>query len=95
MGYGGVRSGSGRKPKSERLSNYDKAIGLLNENVIEALNVLIKGLNDKDKLYRLRCSELLLKKSIPDQKAVDVTSTDGTMTPTVLEIPINEWSKKK
>ena len=65
-GHGGVRPNSGRKPIEKRLSNYEKAVKMLDDNVESALKVLIDGLKDSDKNYRFRCSELILKKAIPD-----------------------------
>ena len=76
-GHGGKRPNSGRKPVEKRLSNYQKAIRMLDENVENALQVLIDGLYDKDMNYRLRCAELLLRKSISDKTNIELTGEDG------------------
>jgi len=73
---GGAQPGSGRKPLEKRLSNYERACKLLDDNVEKALDVLIKGLSDSDKNYRMRCAEILLKKSIPDKKHIEMPSME-------------------
>jgi len=77
MARGGYRPNSGRKPIEKRLSNYEKAIKMLDDSVEDALQVLIDGLDSDDKNYRLRCAEILLKKSIPDKNRQEVTGEDG------------------
>ena len=67
MANGGARPGAGRPKLTKKLSNYDKSLGLLNDNIIPALKVLVDGLKDEDKRYRFDCAELLLKKALPDQ----------------------------
>jgi len=68
---GGLRPGSGRKPRAVKLSNYDKALNMLDNSICTALDILIKGLKDKNKNYRYRCAELLLKKALPDKLDID------------------------
>lgn len=82
MENGGKRQGAGRKPRSERLSNYDKALKLLDDSIEKALQVLIDGLDDENKQYRIRCAELLLKKALPDK--IELGGKDGE--PLQLEI---------
>jgi hypothetical protein len=76
---GGPRPNSGRKPIEKRLSNYERAVKLLDDNVEKALDVLIKGLTDPDKNYRMRCAEILLKKTIPDKKHIDMPAMEITI----------------
>lgn len=68
---GGARAGAGRKALHKKLSNYNKAISLLDENIITAIDVLIKGLNSRSVNFRLRSAELLLKKSLPDKTSIE------------------------
>lgn len=65
---GGPHPGAGRKRIHEQLTNYGRALSLINDHIEDALNVLIEGLQDKDKWYRKACAELLLKKAIADKK---------------------------
>ena len=63
--HGGPRANSGRKPKAKRISNYERAIRMLDDNIEKVLQVLIDGLEDADKVHRVRCAELLAKKTLP------------------------------
>lgn len=47
---GGARPGSGRKRKIDHLSNYDKAIKLLDDNIEEALTLLSNNIQIAKKL---------------------------------------------
>lgn len=67
----------GRKPRRQQLTKYSKALKLLDENIEEALQVVITGLRDNDRYYRLKCAELLLKKAIPDKKQNEHTGPNG------------------
>jgi hypothetical protein len=75
MEHGGARPNSGRKPIEQRLTNYGKAIRMLDDNVEAALQVVIDGLKSESAAYRLKCAELLLKKSMPDKK--EIAGADG------------------
>ena len=44
---------------------------MLDDSVEHALGVIIAGLKDKDKHYRLKCAEILLKKTMPDRQNLD------------------------
>lgn len=90
-GPGGGLPGSGRTPKALQFKNYPKAIKLLDDNVEEALNVLIDGLRsthmvqrgennwveEPDKWFRYNCAIQLLKKAIPDKKIKEITGPEG------------------
>ncbi len=69
---GGARPGAGRKPKVKMLSNYEKAIRLLDDNVESAIQVLVDGLKNKSLVHRIKCAEILLKKTLPDRKDIHV-----------------------
>lgn len=69
---GGYRPGSGRKPREKALTNYQTALRLMDDNIGQALAVLIGGLKDKDKNYRLKCAEILMKKALPDKSRHEV-----------------------
>ncbi len=71
----------GRKSKKDKMSNYNEAMSLLNKAVLPALQVLIDGLDDSNKYYRYKCAELLLKKSIPDKKAIIDSDGNGKKPP--------------
>ena len=64
---GGPRPGSGRKKIAEKLTNYSRAVSMLDESICEALAVVRAGLKDRNKLYRFKCAELVVKKAIPDR----------------------------
>ena len=72
---GGPRPGSGRKPRSEKLSNYSKAVKMLDDNIIEVLSVLIKTLRAKSVKDRLRASEILIKRMLPEK--VDLSGSSN------------------
>ncbi len=74
---GGTRPGAGRKPRHQRLTNYDAAMNILDDSIVDALGVLVNGLTDDDKYYRKACAELLLKKSIADKKQNELTGPGG------------------
>jgi hypothetical protein len=86
MANGGKREGSGRKPVEKRLTNYAKAIRLLDDNIESALQVVIDGLKDENKQYRLKCAEILLKKSLPDKK--EIAGADGS--PILVEVVLKD-----
>jgi hypothetical protein len=76
--------GGGRPPRSLQLKNYDKALNLLDNNIEEALNVLINGLRDDDKYFRFNCACVLIKKVLPDKKSKEISTPNNK--PISLEI---------
>lgn len=64
---GGFRENSGRKKIIEKISNYQRAISLLDDNVINAIETLLKLLKSKNSMIRLKACEILLKKILPDK----------------------------
>ena len=42
---GGKRKGAGRKKIIEKISNYDRAISLINDNVVSVINMLLNIMN--------------------------------------------------
>lgn len=74
---GGKREGAGRKVRAQKMTNYNKALKILDDHIEDALYVLIEGLSDKNKYYRFKCAELMLKKSLPDKKATEHTGKNG------------------
>ncbi len=74
---GGKRTGAGRKTRAEKLSNYDRAIKMLDDSIEMTLQTLINGLQDEDVAVRIKCAETLLKKTLPDKKRSEITGKDG------------------
>ena len=58
---GGRKPGSGRKPKIPKLSNYDKAIRLLDDNIEDSLGLLA----DNVKAAKILRKKLALAKRVP------------------------------
>lgn len=83
---GGARPGAGRKPMSKKLSNYEKACKMLDDNIMDVLTVLLTGLNDPDKIYRQNCARILLNKSIPDRHKSEITGDGGGAIKHIIEI---------
>jgi MFS superfamily sulfate permease-like transporter len=78
-GHGGARPNSGRKPREKVLTNYQKAIKLLDNSIEQAIETLIECLSDDSVQVRLKAAEILLKKTLPDRKEVDLNDkTDRT-----------------
>lgn len=78
---------SGKKGRIELISNYERAMSLLDSSVIDAIQVLIEGLDDSNKYYRFKCAELLLKKTVPDKKLIGVGVGK--------DIPVNQTTTKE
>jgi len=76
-GLMGGLPGGGRTPKALQLKNYSKALKLLDDNIEEALGVIIKGLHSTDKYFKFRCAELLIRKVLPDKKSKEITGEGG------------------
>jgi len=74
---GGARPGSGRKPLPghEKLTTYEKGLSLLNENITNAVDTVIKLMNSECEHVRLKAAALLMKKVYPDQQNIhgDIT----------------------
>jgi hypothetical protein len=68
---GGKREGAGRKTLISHITNYEKGLSLINENILQAIGVLAKGLKSKNEEHRRRCAEALIKKVYADQKNID------------------------
>ena len=89
---GGKREGAGRKTVEKRLTNYEKATRILDDDVEDNLNFLIKVRQGKFKVSmteRVRASQLLLSRTIPEKKEIEKT----------MELPFNpeftNWSDEK
>jgi len=90
---GGKRTGAGRKTRAEKLSNYDRAIKMLDDSIEMTLQTLIDGLGAKDPVLRIKCAEILLKKTLPDKKRSEITGKDGgaiAITPADVRAAITE-----
>ena len=74
---GGKMPGCGAPTMKSKLANYKNGIRMLDDNIEDALQVLIDWLSDEDKFFRLKCAELLLKKTIPDKKTLDIGVKGG------------------
>ena len=89
---GGKREGAGRKTVEKRLTNYEKALRILDDDVEDNLNFLIKVREGKFKVSmteRVRAAQLLLTRTIPEKKEIEKT----------MELPFNpeftNWSDDK
>lgn len=51
-----------------KLKNSDRAWEMLDENILNALQVVIDGLTSPDRYFKFRCAELLIRKVLPDKK---------------------------
>ena len=64
--WGGVRPGSGRKPKPKVESMLSKAYQLLDEATIPAINAVVELLESNHPMVRLKAAKIILSKRIPD-----------------------------
>jgi len=79
---GGKRLGAGRpKILDLRSGQYSTAISLIDDNSVKAVEVLIKGLSARSWPIKIKCAELLLKKRLPDLKAITSTPPKEPMQP--------------
>lgn len=76
---GGVRPGAGRKSREQALTNYGRAIKMLDDSVEYAIQTLINGLEDDEPAVRVKCAEILLKKAVPDKKNRGEGESPGAM----------------
>ncbi len=94
--HGGKRADSGRKPVEKKLTNYEKALRILNDDIEENLNFLIsvrdnklKDLTNASMTERVRAAQLLLSRTIPEKKELEKT----------MDIPFDpefsNWSDEK
>jgi hypothetical protein len=76
---GGKRPNSGRKPLKKTVSNYAKALKILDDNVDEILKGLIDLAKHAPEVKdRIRAADIILKKCIADKKAVEVTGDNNS-----------------
>ncbi len=75
---GGAREGSGRKPIEKRLSQYDECISLLDKDAPKNLQFLMDTRDNEDEAMRdrLKCAEIIAKKTLPDKSK---TELDGNI----------------
>ena len=84
---GGKRPGAGRKKHKDKLSNYNKALNLLDDSIIPALHVLREGMFNSDPEIQYKCASKLLDKVIPNKKRVEHTGEGGG--PVDVEVNVN------
>ena len=88
---GGKRPGAGRKPKVKHLTNYEAALKLLDDDVEDNIKFLIGLRNNKKNgiQTRLRASELLLNKTLPNKKE------EETKVVLPFDVEFSNWSDEK
>lgn len=88
---GGKRPGAGRKPKVKKLTNYEKALKLLDDDVETNIKFLIGLRNDKRHgiQTRLRSAEILLNKTLPNKKV------EETKVVLPFDVEFSNWSDEK
>jgi len=64
-------------PLAQQYKNTGKAISLLDDAVVQAIEVLVAGLSDDDKYYRFNCACTILKKVVPDKKRKEISGPNG------------------
>lgn len=74
---GGPMPNSGRKPRIKHLSNYHKALKMFDDNVEDAIQVLVDSFLDPDPHVRIRAAEIFLKKTIADKKQNELVGPGG------------------
>lgn len=82
MPRGGARENAGRKPKEFPMTHYERNTKILNDETGNNIRFLIK-VRDDEKLSlrdRMKAVEIMLKKSLPDVKAVHYDKRMGLET---------------
>lgn len=71
-GHGGAREGSGRKKIHENVKNYSKALSLIDDNIITAIETLIEIMKTGSNREKFQAASKLIDKVVPDQKNIEL-----------------------